>query len=174
MSASAKARLTEERKDWRKSRCVGPLGPDPSTWWIRDVGNPMQSSGSCRLLLPHSCRPFGFVAKPRSAPDGSFNLLLWDCIIPGKQGTDWEGGLYPVQLIFSGDYPSKAPTAVFPPGFLHPNIYPDGHVSLTGMGVLETLLWSSERSVKLLACDSDFDTLPRSGWRAYWVLRFNR
>ena len=88
------------------------------------------------------------MAKPHSAPDGSTNLLLWDCIIPGKQGTDWEGGEYPVQLKFSSDYPSKAPTAVFPKGFLHPNIYPDGHVSLINIGVMGMPLQFSLRSVK--------------------------
>jgi hypothetical protein len=30
--------------------------------------------------------PFGFVAKPRQCPDGSVDLLHWDCQIPGKKG----------------------------------------------------------------------------------------
>ncbi|GKD84399.1 SUMO-conjugating enzyme SCE1-like protein [Tanacetum coccineum] len=30
--------------------------------------------------------PHGFVAKPESLPDGSVNLMKWNCIIPGKAG----------------------------------------------------------------------------------------
>ena len=45
--------------------------------------------------------PFGFVAKPATAADGSTNLMRWSCRIPGKAGTPWEGGLYPLTLDFS-------------------------------------------------------------------------
>jgi hypothetical protein len=27
----------------------------------------------------------GFVAKPATLPDGSVNLMLWNCIVPGKK-----------------------------------------------------------------------------------------
>ncbi|KAG6501844.1 hypothetical protein ZIOFF_041728 [Zingiber officinale] len=30
--------------------------------------------------------PHGFVAKPETLPDGSVNLMTWQCTIPGKQG----------------------------------------------------------------------------------------
>ena len=30
--------------------------------------------------------PFGFFAKPEVNADGSLNLLVWDCGIPGKSG----------------------------------------------------------------------------------------
>ena len=46
--------------------------------------------------------PFGFIATPSRNPDGSLNLMNWDCAIPGKQGTIWEGGLYPASF-FSGN-----------------------------------------------------------------------
>ncbi|KDO84098.1 hypothetical protein CISIN_1g031420mg [Citrus sinensis] len=52
--------------------------------------------------------PHGFVAKPETK-DGSVNLMIWECIIPGKTGTDWEGGYFPLTLYFSEDYPSKPP-----------------------------------------------------------------
>ena len=35
------------------------------------------------LLQDH---PFGFVARPETAPDGSVNLLKWSCNVPGKKG----------------------------------------------------------------------------------------
>ncbi|KAL5652732.1 hypothetical protein ACJX0J_038190, partial [Zea mays] len=73
----------------------------------------------------------GFVARPESLTDGSVNLMVWNCTIPGKHGTDWEGGYYPLTLHFSEDYPSKPPKCKFPQGFFHPNVYPSGTVCLS-------------------------------------------
>ncbi|CAL5369471.1 unnamed protein product [Camellia sinensis] len=75
--------------------------------------------------------PHGFVAKPETLLDGSVNLMVWQCTIPGKAGTDWEGGYYPLTLHFSEDYPSKPPKCKFPQGFFHPNVYPSGTVCLS-------------------------------------------
>ncbi|KAK8934610.1 SUMO-conjugating enzyme SCE1 [Platanthera zijinensis] len=75
--------------------------------------------------------PHGFVAKPETLADGSVNLMIWHCTIPGKQGTDWEGGYFPLTLHFSEDYPSKPPKCKFSPGFFHPNVYPSGTVCLS-------------------------------------------
>lgn len=75
--------------------------------------------------------PHGFVAKPEALADGSVNLMVWQCTIPGKAGTDWEGGCYPLTLNFSEDYPSKPPKCKFPAGFFHPNVYPSGTVCLS-------------------------------------------
>jgi ubiquitin-protein ligase len=35
--------------------------------------------------------------------------MKWSCFIPGKTGTDWEGGFYPLSMEFSEDYPTKPP-----------------------------------------------------------------
>lgn len=43
--------------------------------------------------------PFGFIAKPVQNPDGTRNLFVWECAIPGKKGTIWEGGLYKVYCL---------------------------------------------------------------------------
>ncbi|CAN6460130.1 unnamed protein product [Victoria cruziana] len=75
--------------------------------------------------------PHGFVAKPETLPDGTVNLMVWQCTIPGKAGTDWEGGFYPLTLYFSEDYPSKPPKCRFRTGFFHPNVYPSGTVCLS-------------------------------------------
>ncbi|KAI3784960.1 hypothetical protein L1987_44068 [Smallanthus sonchifolius] len=75
--------------------------------------------------------PYGFVAKPESLPGGSLNLMVWHCTIPGKIGTDWEGGHYPITLSFSEDYPNKPPVCKFPQGFFHPNVYSSGMVCLS-------------------------------------------
>ena len=39
----------------------------------------------------------------------SVNLMRWECIIPGKAGTNWGGDYYPLTLEFGEDYPSKPP-----------------------------------------------------------------
>lgn len=30
----------------------------------------------------------GFVARPTKNPDGTLNLMVWDCAIPGKKGVN--------------------------------------------------------------------------------------
>jgi len=59
------------------------------------------------------------------------NLMHWVCGIPGRAATPWEGGVYPLTMEFSEDYPTKPPTCRFPKGFFHPNIYPSGTVCLS-------------------------------------------
>uniref|UniRef100_A0A804MBH4 UBC core domain-containing protein n=1 Tax=Zea mays TaxID=4577 RepID=A0A804MBH4_MAIZE len=108
---AARGRLAEERKAWRKSH---PL-----------VGTVILSASS--LLL-------GFVAKPAMLPDGSVNLMLWNCVVPGKEGTDWEGGYFPVTLHFTENYPSNPPTCKFPRRFFHVNVYDSGDVCLSILG----------------------------------------
>lgn len=35
--------------------------------------------------------------------------MKWKCFVPGKKGTDWEGGFYPLTMEFTEDYPAKPP-----------------------------------------------------------------
>ena len=42
--------------------------------------------------------PHGFVAKPNSFPDGTQDILNWECIIPGKDKTSWEGARIPMTM----------------------------------------------------------------------------
>ncbi len=75
--------------------------------------------------------PPGFFARPRKEEDGSTNLMQWECGIPGKKGTPWEGGTYTLTVVFSDDFPSKPPTCKFVPVLFHPNVYPSGTVCLS-------------------------------------------
>ncbi|CAF0867420.1 unnamed protein product [Adineta ricciae] len=95
MAGIAIARLTEERRAWRRDH------------------------------------PFGFIARPVKNEDGTFNLLNWECGIPGKVGTSWEGGLFKLRMHFKDDYPSTPPKCKFEPPLFHPNIYPSGTVCLS-------------------------------------------
>jgi len=57
----------------------------------------------------------------------------------------------------------KAPTAIFPPGFLHPNVYPDGHVCLSILNDDEDLggTWASSISVKQKLAEEMFREKPQ-------------
>eukprot|EP00877_Chromochloris_zofingiensis_P008718 jgi/Chrzof1/409/Cz01g14230.t1 len=76
-------------------------------------------------------RPMGFVAKPMTRTDGSTDMMTWECMVPGKEGTHWQGGRYPVTMRFNEDYPNSPPECSFPPGFFHPNVFPDGRICLS-------------------------------------------
>ena len=95
-------------------------------------------------------KPFGFFARPSKASDGSQDLMRWECGIPGKSGTPWESGVYPLTMQFSDDYPMKPPKCQFPAGFFHPNIYPSGTVCLSLLN--EDADWQPSVSVKQLLC----------------------
>jgi len=75
--------------------------------------------------------PFGFIAKPARNPDDTLNLQEWNCAIPGKTGTIWEGGLYHLKMTFKDDYPSVPPKCRFDPPLFHPNVFPSGTVCLS-------------------------------------------
>jgi len=63
-------------------------------------------------------------------------MLVWDCVIPGKKDTIWDTAYLPLTLRFSEEYPEKPPTAHFPAGFFHPNVYPSGKVCLVRGGLI--------------------------------------
>jgi ubiquitin-protein ligase len=44
--------------------------------------------------------PFGFFAKPQRNSQGVLDLKKWECGIPGKEKTLWEGGLFKLDVIF--------------------------------------------------------------------------
>jgi len=80
-------------------------------------------------------KPFGFVAKPKLNPDGTTNFLEWECSIPGKKNSIWEGGQYALKMVFTTDYPTVPPKCSFllidgKPLF-HPNVYPSGKICLS-------------------------------------------
>jgi ubiquitin-conjugating enzyme E2 I len=79
--------------------------------------------------------PFGFYAKPKRGADGSADLLVWECGIPGKKDSPWAraGGAEPYRLLvtFTEDYPTRPPECKFAPPLFHPNVFPSGTVCLS-------------------------------------------
>lgn len=75
--------------------------------------------------------PPKFIARPQKKPDGSLNLFVWDCLIPGPSDSPWEGGYFPLMLTFPENYPTKPPAAKFIPPVPHVNVFPSGTVCLS-------------------------------------------
>ena len=77
----------------------------------------------------------GFVAKPLTQADGTQDVLNWEVVIPGKDGTIWEGARIPMTMQFSEDYPNKPPVCKFKlvqgKPLFHPNVYPSGKICLS-------------------------------------------
>jgi len=44
--------------------------------------------------------PFGFYARPQKNAQGVLDLKIWECGIPGKEKTIWEGGLFKLTVTF--------------------------------------------------------------------------
>ncbi|PHT28120.1 hypothetical protein CQW23_32281 [Capsicum baccatum] len=58
------------------------------------------------------------------------NYMIWDCLIYGKPNTIWHKGQFPLTMCFKEEFPNKPPECKFPGQFFHPNVYPDGLVSM--------------------------------------------
>ncbi|WVQ84622.1 hypothetical protein IAT38_006777 [Cryptococcus sp. DSM 104549] len=90
--------------------------------------------------------PFGFYAKPIKNADGTLNIMSWEVGIPGKVGTNWEGGMYIVKMAFPDDFPTKPPKCKFDPPLFHPNVYPSGTICLSILD--EEKSWKPSITVK--------------------------
>lgn len=43
------------------------------------------------------------------------DLKKWECGVPGKEKTIWEGGLFKLEVTFPDEYPTKPPKCTFSP-----------------------------------------------------------
>ena len=80
-----------------------------------------QSTAQRRLLQEYKSLtnhpPDGITAGPVSEDD----LLRWEALIEGPEGTPFEGGIFPAELKFPKDYPLSPPTMRFTGWMFHPN-----------------------------------------------------
>ncbi|KAL3904643.1 MAG: hypothetical protein SGILL_009987, partial [Bacillariaceae sp.] len=82
----------------------------------------------CRKWLERKPDPlFDFVVY-RDGNDQTLKRLLVG--VPGPKRTPWEGGLYPMLMVWEASV-NKPPRCRFPAGFLHPNVYPSGRISIS-------------------------------------------
>uniref|UniRef100_A0A3Q2Q4R7 SUMO-conjugating enzyme UBC9 n=1 Tax=Fundulus heteroclitus TaxID=8078 RepID=A0A3Q2Q4R7_FUNHE len=77
--------------------------------------------------------PFGFVAVPTKNPDGTMNLMNWECAIPGKKGVNVPAVTHTEQCRYFPPklQPSFKTYRKFEPPLFHPNVYPSGTVCLS-------------------------------------------
>ena len=149
----ALGRLKEERKQWRKEHPYGFYArPEPNPagganlmkWCARPslfsgcvccaaVKAPVREPSRARPDSPSSRSPGCCCTRPCSSRSRSRCLARAgrDCGIPGKEGTIWGGGVYPLTMEFTEEYPSKPPKCKFTPALFHPNVYPSGTVCLS-------------------------------------------
>ena len=95
------------------------------------MSTPASQRLSSERKLWRKDHPYGFTAKPTKKPDGTLDLMNWECEIPGRENTIWEGGVYKLRLKFDGNYPNRGPHAKFVRPLFHPNVYPCGDVCLS-------------------------------------------
>jgi ubiquitin-conjugating enzyme E2 A len=66
-----------------------------------------------------------------ASPISDDNIYIWNATIMGPDDSAWEGGIFQLRLVFTGDYPSKPPKEVrFLTDVYHPNVYGDGSLCL--------------------------------------------
>jgi ubiquitin-conjugating enzyme E2 I len=139
------------------SLCVNRLGEERYAPPITRYLDPQLTQGRKSWRRDH---PFGFFAKPVRGSNGMMDLKKWECGVPGKEKTIWEGGLFKLEVTFPDEYPTKPPkctsslihpaqasrnsavshpdthtdfntTGKFVPPLFHPNVYPSGTVCLS-------------------------------------------
>lgn len=68
---------------------------------------------------------------PAVGPISEDNYLEWEALVPGPDGTPFEGGVFSARLSFPASYPLEPPTMRFEPPIFHPNVYADGLVCIS-------------------------------------------
>jgi len=86
----------------------------------------------------------GFEASPTKSITGSIDYFRWECIIPGPSYTIWEGGRYPLTIIFPETFPTNPPKCSFPPNFIHINVFDSGAICLD---LIKAVKWNLKMSV---------------------------
>ncbi|KAH8325900.1 hypothetical protein KR067_009749, partial [Drosophila pandora] len=93
--------------------------------------------------------PAGFEAHPSRNSDGTLNLMVWQCAVPGRKCTPLEACQYKLKIFFPVDYPEEPPVCKFVPALLHPNIFPSGIVC-------HSILWHPDMTLEqILAATQD-------------------
>ena len=99
-----------------------PLTTSPALQTTYKPMNTMASATAQRRLLQEyraltNNPPEGITAGPVSEDD----LLYWEALIQGPEGTPFEGGVFPAELKFPKDYPLAPPSMRFLGEVWHPN-----------------------------------------------------
>ncbi len=97
------------------------LSNKSSSFYLRKIATMASSTAQRRLLQEYRALtnnpPEGITAGPVSEDD----LLYWEALIQGPEGTPFEGGVFPAELKFPKDYPLAPPSMRFLGEVWHPN-----------------------------------------------------
>ncbi|XP_015731368.1 ubiquitin-conjugating enzyme E2 B isoform X1 [Coturnix japonica] len=85
---------------------------------------PSPRGGRGRLRLQED-PPVGVSGAPSEN-----NIMQWNAVIFGPEGTPFEDGTFKLVIEFSEEYPNKPPTVRFVSKMFHPNVYADGSICL--------------------------------------------
>ena len=92
-----------------------------------------------RRRLLHDFRKLKNDPQPGiSASPEADDIMKWNAVIFGPDGTAWEDGVFKLTLTFTDEYPHKAPQVKFVTPMFHPNVYKNGNICLD---ILQTA-WS--------------------------------
>jgi ubiquitin-conjugating enzyme E2 A len=58
------------------------------------------------------------------------NIMQWESVIFGPDDTEWEGGVFGLNIEYTDEYPTKPPKVSFTTKLFHPNIYNSGEICL--------------------------------------------
>ncbi|XP_038320760.1 ubiquitin-conjugating enzyme E2 B-like isoform X2 [Canis lupus familiaris] len=58
------------------------------------------------------------------------NIMQWNTVIFGPEGTPFGDGTFKLVIEFSEEYPNKPPTVRLSSKMFHPNVYADGSICL--------------------------------------------
>ena len=70
------------------------------------------------------------VANCSAGPIDKENLTLWEATIFGPNGTPYDGGVFKLKIMFTDEYPLKAPQIYFVTPIYHCNINSNGSICL--------------------------------------------
>lgn len=84
------------------------------------------------------------------------SLMQWEAVIMGPEETMWEGGIFKLKMVFSEEYPNKAPDVKFVNKIFHPNVYKDGSIWIDILSHHWSPIydvWAILTSLQSLLCD---------------------
>lgn len=88
------------------------------------MSNSLQYARLQREFIDMENRPIeGINATPLAD-----NLLNWDCVIIGPEGTPYENGVFYLDFQISPEYPLEPPKVTFRTKVYHPNIDDSGNI----------------------------------------------
>lgn len=106
-------------------RVAGALASRPTPDPARDMSTPARR----RLMRDFKRLQEDPPAGVSGAPSEN-NIMVWNAVIFGPEGTPFEDGTFKLTIEFTEEYPNKPPTVRFVSKMFHPNVYADGSICL--------------------------------------------